>query len=72
MEATEEANIINSHPIKDGLVAFRHQFESSQARLGFVGSSPAVEDNLSAESASGYRHCVATNYLANVYRRSCP
>jgi hypothetical protein len=53
MEATEEANIINSHPIEEGLVAFRHQFESSQAHLGFVGSSRAVEDILSAESASG-------------------
>ncbi|KAH6661848.1 hypothetical protein B0J14DRAFT_312897 [Halenospora varia] len=52
MEATEEANIINSHPIKEGLVAFRHQFESSQARLGFVGLSHAVEDILSAECAS--------------------
>jgi hypothetical protein len=37
MEATKQANIINSHPIKEGLVAFRHQFESSQARLGFGG-----------------------------------
>jgi hypothetical protein len=72
MEDTEEANIINSHPIKEGLVAFRHQFESSQAHLGFVGSSRAVEDILSAESASGWRHCSATNYLANVYRRSGP
>jgi hypothetical protein len=57
MEATEEANIINSHPIKEGLVAFRRQFESSQVRL---------------ESASGERHCAATNYLANVYKRSGP
>jgi hypothetical protein len=53
MEATEEANIINSHPIKEGLVTFRHQFKSSQAHLSFAGSSRAVEDILSAESASG-------------------
>ncbi|XMA19892.1 hypothetical protein WAI453_012683 [Rhynchosporium graminicola] len=52
MQATEEANIINNHPIKEGLVAFRHQFDSSQAHLGFVGSSRAVEDILSTESAS--------------------
>ncbi|APA16230.1 hypothetical protein sscle_16g110000 [Sclerotinia sclerotiorum 1980 UF-70] len=42
MDATEEAEIINSHPIKEGLVAFRRQFESSRA----------IEDILSAESAS--------------------
>jgi hypothetical protein len=53
MEATEEADIISSHPIKEGLVAFRHQFDSSQARLGFVGSSHAIKDILSAKSASG-------------------
>ena len=53
MEATEEADIINNHPINEGLVAFRHQFESSQARLGFVESSRTAEDVLSAESASG-------------------
>ena len=43
MDATEEAEIINSHPIKEGLVDFRRQFESSRA----------IEDILSAESASG-------------------
>jgi len=53
MEATEEANLINSHPIKEGLVAFRHQFESFQAHLDFVGLSRAIGDILSAESASG-------------------
>ncbi|KAG9240328.1 hypothetical protein BJ878DRAFT_571127 [Calycina marina] len=52
MAAIEEANIINSQPIKEGLVAFCHQFESSRARLGFVGSSRAIEDILSTESAS--------------------
>jgi hypothetical protein len=50
MEALEEADIINNHPIKEGLVTFHHQFESSRARLGFVGSSPAVENILSTES----------------------
>ena len=53
MEALEEAGIINNHPIKEGLLAFCHQFESSRARLGFVGSSIIVEDILSTESASG-------------------
>jgi hypothetical protein len=43
MDAIEEAEIINSHPIKEGLVAFRRQFESSRD----------IEDILSAESASG-------------------
>ncbi|KAH6702145.1 hypothetical protein BKA61DRAFT_681413 [Leptodontidium sp. MPI-SDFR-AT-0119] len=52
MDALEEADIINNHPIKDGLVYFRHQFESSRARLGFLGSFRAVEDILSTESAS--------------------
>ncbi|PQE09263.1 serine threonine- kinase Sgk2 protein [Rutstroemia sp. NJR-2017a BBW] len=52
MDATEEAEIINSHPIKEGLVAFRRQFESSQVRLSFVELSRAIEDILSAESAS--------------------
>jgi hypothetical protein len=51
MEATEEGNIINSHPIREGLVAFHHQFELSRVRQGFVGST--LEDILSAESASG-------------------
>ena len=60
MEATDEADIINNHPIKEGLAAFRHQFESSQARLGFIGSSRAVEDILSAKEASGYRHYLVT------------
>jgi hypothetical protein len=49
--ATEEVNIINSHPIKEGLVAFRYQFESSRARLGFVGSSGALEAVLSTDEA---------------------
>jgi hypothetical protein len=53
MEATEDADTIKSYPIKQGLAAFRHQFESSQARLGFVGSSRAIEDILSAESGLG-------------------
>lgn len=52
MEAAEEADIINNYPINEGLVAFRHQFGSSQARLGFAGSSRAA-DILSAESAPG-------------------
>ncbi|PQE07985.1 hypothetical protein CJF30_00011335 [Rutstroemia sp. NJR-2017a BBW] len=52
MDAIEEPDIINSHPIKEGLVAFRRQFESSQVRLSFVELSRAIEDILSAESAS--------------------
>ncbi|PQE05362.1 hypothetical protein CJF30_00011279 [Rutstroemia sp. NJR-2017a BBW] len=44
--------VLPGHPIKEGLVAFRRQFESSQARLSFVESSRAIEDILSAESAS--------------------
>ena len=70
MEALEEADIINNHPIKEGLVAFRHQFESSRTRLDFVGS--AVADVLSTELGPGYPHCLATNYLAKVCRRSGP
>jgi hypothetical protein len=53
MKATEDADIIHSYPIREGLVAFRRQFRFSQESLGFVGSSRAVENILSAESASG-------------------
>jgi len=42
----KETNIINSHPTKDGLAAFCHQFESSRARLGFVESFGVVESVL--------------------------
>ncbi|PQE18224.1 hypothetical protein CJF32_00010706 [Rutstroemia sp. NJR-2017a WRK4] len=44
------------HPIKEGLVAFRRQFESSRA----------IEDILSAESASGSHHYPANDYLASL------
>ncbi|KAI1655018.1 hypothetical protein F4813DRAFT_392009 [Daldinia decipiens] len=49
---TEEADVVNSHPIKDGLVAFCHQFKSSRARLDVIESSTAIEEVLSAEFGS--------------------
>ncbi|PQE34089.1 ATP binding protein [Rutstroemia sp. NJR-2017a WRK4] len=38
MDTTEEVEIINSHPIKEGLVAFRLQFESSHLVLDLIGA----------------------------------
>ncbi|KAM3064675.1 hypothetical protein ACMFMF_011836 [Clarireedia jacksonii] len=55
MDATEEAEIINSYPMKEGLVAFRRQFESSRA----------IEDILSAESASALQTFPAARILCS-------
>ncbi|KAH8799091.1 hypothetical protein F5884DRAFT_869681 [Xylogone sp. PMI_703] len=53
MDNTEEADVINNHPIVDRLVAFCNQFKSSQARLGMTESLTAVKEALSAESGLG-------------------
>jgi hypothetical protein len=54
MTTTEETDIIQKFPIEQGLAAFYHQFESFRTRLGFVGSSDIVFENvLSTEFGSG-------------------
>jgi hypothetical protein len=42
MKATEEADLINSNPIKEGLVAFRQPLQSAQAHLGFDESLRSI------------------------------
>jgi len=53
MEATKEANIINNHPIKEGLVAFRHQFKSTCTDLSIAASSDAVQVVFSTAAIAG-------------------
>jgi hypothetical protein len=72
MATASELEKIRSNPIKEGLNAFRHLFQSTCTGLSIAATSDAVQVVFSTAAVAGMAQLFLPTFLANIYSYQKP
>lgn len=67
MATASELENVRRNPIKEGLNAFRHLFQSTCTDLSIAASSDAVQVVFSTATVAGMAQLLLTSFIVNIH-----